>query len=164
MELLHLLDPFFDRADLLKTTKTSLRNSAYSRQTRLWRPVNSRCSRGDQWSKPYCHKVERRQKSYLFAEAKNCRSSGIDAQSLPVGSRKRASSPDGLRSGQPRNLPRQSIPCLRTNICPCVGKPPARRNIGKAQPVAHRAAPECSLPGRWRYRDAAYPPPFLSRW
>jgi hypothetical protein len=41
----------------------------------------------------------RQQMSYLFAEARNCRFSGIGAQSLPFGSRKKASLPDGQGSG-----------------------------------------------------------------
>src|ERR1700719_5388944 len=95
--------------------------------------------------------------SYLFAAARSCRSSGIGAQSLLFGSRKKAFLPGGLRSAQPRNLPRQSIPCLRTGTCRSVGESLARRSSGRVPLVAPRAGPECSLWARWRYRDVAYP-------
>src|ERR1700740_1702896 len=97
--------------------KTNLKSFAFSLRKLRQRVTNLRCSRGAQLSEPSCHTAERRQRSYLFAEARNRRSFGIDAQSLLVESRKRAFWRDGHQSGRPHNLPRQSIPCLRIDIC-----------------------------------------------
>jgi hypothetical protein len=75
---------------ILLKLKTNLKNFAFSRRTHRQRATNSRCSRGDQLSEPSGHTAEHGQRSYLFAEARNRRSSGIGVQNLPFGSKRKS--------------------------------------------------------------------------